>query len=103
MNAIATAAERREGIRLPYASRVMIVRGEQAWFAQVLDLSEGGCGAFRPDGCRLQEEEVVRLFFYPDDETNAVVVPARVARADDAHIGIEFHEPQSIPPSRHAK
>lgn len=81
----------------------MIVHGERAWFAQLLDLSEGGCGAFRPDGCKLQEEEVVRLFFYPNDETSAVIVPARVARTDESRIGIEFHEPQTIPPSHHAK
>ncbi|GAB3367652.1 MULTISPECIES: PilZ domain-containing protein [Lysobacteraceae] len=97
MNAIAPS-ERRDGDRVPYASRVMIVRGESAWFAQLLDLSEGGCGVFRPDGCELREDEVVRLFFYQDTETSAVIVPARVARIDGVRIGIEYHEPQAIPP-----
>ena len=77
----------------------MIVRGEMAWFAQLLDVSNGGCGVFRPDGCVLHEDEVVRLFFYQDGETAAVIVPARVARVSDSQIGIEYHEPQSIPPS----
>ena len=96
----ATSDERREGDRVPYASRVMIVRGESAWFAQLLDLSAGGCGVFRPDGCVLHEDEVVRLFFYQDGATSAVIVPARVARISDTLIGIEYHEPQAIPPSQ---
>lgn len=101
MNATALL-ERRDGNRVPYASRVMIVRGEAAWFAQLLDLSAGGCGVFRPDDCSLQEDEVVRLFFYQGDETGAVIVPARIARLDETRIGIEYHEPQAVPPSRPA-
>ena len=97
MDAVMTA-ERREENRVPFASRVMIVRGEDAWFAQVLDISAGGCGVFRPDGCVLLEDEIVRLFFYADGET-ATVVPARVARVSDTLVGIEYHELQSIPPS----
>ena len=93
------STERREGTRVPFASRVMIVRGEAAWFAQLLDLSAGGCGVFRPDGCVLHEDEIVRLFFYRDDEAPAVIVPARVARVGETQIGLEYHEPQSVPPS----
>lgn len=99
MDTATIAAERRDTGRVPFASRVMIVRGETAWFAQLLDASSGGCGVFRPDGCVLQEDEVVRLFFYQDGETAAVIVPARVARVSDTRIGIEYHEPQDIPPS----
>lgn len=102
MNATAHC-ERRDGNRVPYESRVMIVHGDRAWFTQLLDLSEGGCGAFRPDGCKLQQEEVVRLFFYPSEETSALIVPARVARTDESRLGIEFHEPQTIPPWHQAK
>jgi hypothetical protein len=91
--------DRRDGNRVPYASRVMIVRAESAWFAQLLDLSTGGCAVFRPDGCVLHEDEVVRLFFYQDGETAAVIVPARVARADDSRIGFEYHDPQTVPPT----
>lgn len=98
MDAVATL-ERREENRVPLASRVMIVRGESAWFAQVLDISPSGCGVFRPDACALLEDEVVRLFFYQDGETTAAIVPARVARVSDTRIGIEYHEPQRIPPS----
>ena len=97
MDAVATQ-ERREEARIPFASRVMIVRGEDAWFAQVLDISPSGCGVFRPDGCVLLEDEIVRLFFYPDGETAAAIVPARVARVSDTLIGIEYHEPQRVPP-----
>jgi hypothetical protein len=98
MDAVATQERREEG-RVPFASRVMIVRGEDAWFAQVLDISPSGCGVFRPDGCVLLEDEIVRLFFYQDGETAAAIVPARVARVCDTRIGIEYHEAQSIPPS----
>ncbi len=101
MDAVATH-ERREEDRVPFASRVMIVRGETAWFAQVLDISTSGCGVFRPDGCVLLEDEIVRLFFYQDGETAAAIVPARVARVCDTRIGIEYHEPQRIPPSLRA-
>ena len=95
----ALATERRDGERVPFGSRVMIVHGESAWFAQLLDLSEGGCGVFRPDGCALHEDEVIRLFFYQDDATNAVIVPARIARIDATRIGVEYHEPQTVPPT----
>lgn len=99
MDAAAIAEERRDADRVPYASRVMIVRADAAWFAQLLDLSAGGCGVFRPDGCVLQEDEVVRLFFYQDGETAAVIVPARVARMGEGRIGFEYHDPQTVPPS----
>jgi len=94
--------ERREETRVPLASRVMIVRGEAAWFAQLLDISASGCGLFRPDGCVLHEDEIVRLFFYQDGETAAAIVPARVARVSDSLIGIEYHESQRVPPSHRA-
>jgi NAD(P)-dependent dehydrogenase (short-subunit alcohol dehydrogenase family) len=71
---------------------------DAAWFAQALDISPSGCGVFRPDGCVLLEDEIVRLFFYPDGETAAAIVPARVARVSDTLIGIEYHEPQRVPP-----
>jgi hypothetical protein len=98
-----THSDRRDGDRVPYASRVMIVRGESAWFAQLLDMSEGGCGVFRPEGCTLLEDDVVRLFFYQEQETTAVIVTARVARVSDDQIGIEYHDPQTVPPARPAK
>lgn len=100
MDAVATY-DRREEDRVPFASRVMIVRGETAWFAQALDISTSGCGMFRPDGCVLREDEIVRLFFYQDGETAAAIVPARVACVCDTRIGIEYHEPQRIPPLQH--
>ena len=90
--------ERRIGGRLPVADRVMVVRGESAWFAELLDLSEGGCGIAPPTGCTLEEEEVVRLFFYRDDDSPPVIVPARIARVAASLIGIEYQEPQSVPP-----
>ena len=102
MNAV-SPSERRDADRVPYASRVMIVRGESAWFAQLLDLSEGGCGVFRPDGCTLAADEVVRLFFYQDDATTAVIVPARVARVADGQIGWNTTSRRSVPPSRPAE
>ena len=34
----ALGEDRRDGDRVPYAARVMIVRAESAWFAQLLDL-----------------------------------------------------------------
>lgn len=99
MNTV-SQTDRRDGTRVPYASRVMIVRGESAWFAQLLDMSEGGCGVFRPDGCTLVVDEVVRLFFYQEPDAAAVIVPARVARISEGQIGIEYHDPQTVPPSR---
>ena len=99
------ARERRDGDRVPFASRVLIVRGHAAWFAQLLDLSAGGCGVFRPADCDLAEDELVRLFFHQDDGAASindvsVNIAARIARADATRIGIEYHEPQAIPPAR---
>ena len=84
--------------RLPHAGRVMVVHGESAWFAELLDCSEGGCGLFRPADCTLELEDVVRLFFYSDTHP-VVIVTARVARITEAQLGIEYHEPQAIPPA----
>ena len=94
------AADRRDTDRVPYASRVMIVRGNAAWFAQLLDVSAGGCGVFRPAECDLDADELVRLFFHHDDGAVSVNIPARIARADATRIGIEYHELQAIPPTR---
>ena len=85
--------------RLPGAGRVMIVRGESAWFAELLDCSEGGCGMVRPADCTLELDDVVRLFFY-SDRNPVVIVTARVARLADAQVGMEYHEAQSVPPAR---
>lgn len=84
------------------AGRVMIVRGESAWFAEMLDCSEGGCGLSRPADCTVELDDVVRLFFYSDTHP-VVIVTARVARLTDTQIGIEYHEPQSIPPAPSAR
>ena len=97
MNTI-ESAERRLADRVPSAARVMIVHTKSAWFAELIDLSEGGCAALRPAGCELEAEALVRLFFY-DGGGPAVVVAARVARIDCERMGFEYHEPQSIPPA----
>jgi hypothetical protein len=94
------AGDRRDTDRVPFASRVMVVRGNTAWFAQLLDLSAGGCGVFRPADCDLAQDELVRLFFHQDDGAASVNVQARIARVDGNRIGIEYHEPQSLPPTR---
>ena len=84
--------------RKPGAGRVMVVRGESAWYVELLDCSEGGCGVVRPADCTLELDDVVRLFFYSDTHP-AVIVTARVARLTETQLGIEYHEPQSIPPA----
>ena len=95
-------AERRWGERLPYAARVMVVRGESAWYAQLHDFSDGGCGLFRPADCTLELDDVVRLFFYSDTHP-VVIVTARVARITETQLGLEYHKPQSIPPTPPAR
>ncbi len=85
--------------RVPFAARLMVVRGTVAWFVDLLDLSEGGCAVFRPEGSTLEEEQVVHLFFYMQDSAPAVMVPARVARINDRQIGFEYHESQTVPPT----
>ena len=91
--------EHRFTTRVPYAARVMVVRGEDAWLGEVVDLSEGGCGLFRPEGCQLDVAEVVQLVFF-DEPGPAVLVGARVARVHDGLLGFEYHEPQAVPPAR---
>jgi hypothetical protein len=90
--------ERRAGDRVPFAIQVMVVLDELAWAADVLDLSEGGCGIFRPQGCLLREGNVARLLFFQGPGP-AVSVSARIARVTERHIGFEYHELQTIPPS----
>jgi len=92
------ASDRRNADRVPFASQVMIVYGEFAWAADVLDMSEGGCGVFRPAGCLLRVGNVSRLLFFQGPGP-AVPVSARIAWINDRHIGFEYHEPQSVPPN----
>jgi len=89
--------------RVPFASRVMVVHGESAWFAELLDLSETGCGIFRPEGWVLEEDELVRLFFPRDDGSAAINVPGRVARVTPTRVGFEYHDTQTVPPSTRAR
>ncbi len=90
--------ERRFADRVPFAIQVLIQHGEVAWVADVLDLSEGGCGIFRPSGCLLREGNVAQLFFFQGSGP-AVLVSARIARVTERHIGFEYHDAQTIPPS----
>ncbi len=90
--------ERRFGDRVPFAMQVLIQHSDHAWVADVLDLSEGGCGIFRPAGCLLREGNVAQLYFF-EGAGRAVPVSARIARVTERHIGFEYHEPQTIPPS----
>ena len=85
--------------RVPYAARVMVIRGDEAWLAELVDLSEGGCGLFRPEGCSLQVAELVQLVFF-DEPGPAVLVGARVARVQEGLLGFEYHDPQQVPPVR---
>ena len=85
--------------RVPYAAQVMVIRGGEAWLAELTDLSEGGCGLFRPEGWTLEVAEIVQLVFF-EDPGPAVVVDARVARVENGSLGFEYHEPQAVPPVR---
>lgn len=85
--------------RVPYAARVMVIRSAQAWVGEVKDLSEGGCGLFRPADCVLEVAQIVQLVFF-DEPGPAVLVDARVARVEDGSLGFEYHEPQAVPPVR---
>ncbi len=91
--------EHRFSPRVPYAARVMVIRGEDAWLAELVDLSEGGCGLFRPEDCDIEVAEVVQLVFV-EEPGPAVLVGARVARVHDGLLGFEYHEPQQVPPVR---
>lgn len=90
-------SEQRWGERVPFAAHVLIGHGERAWLAQIQDLSEGGCGIFRPPGFDLQVAEIVTLYFHGAPGP-AEVVGARVARSEPGSVGFEYHEPQSVPP-----
>ena len=86
--------------RVPFAAKVMVLRDDQAWVGEVTDLSEGGCGLFRPSDCTLEVAEIVKLVFFDDIQAGpAVVVDARVARVEDGSLGFEYHETQSVPPA----
>ena len=85
--------------RVPYAARVMVIREQQAWLGEVKDLSEGGCGLFRPDECGLEVADIVQLVFF-EEPGPAVVVDARVARVENGSLGFEYHDMQAVPPTR---
>lgn len=89
----------RSSPRVPYASQLVVVHGPDAWRTELQDISEGGCGVFRPRDCDLEVGLLVRLFFI-NEPGRAVGIDARVARDDQRSLGFEYHEPQLIPPSR---
>lgn len=89
--------ERRASVRMPYPIKVLIQYSDLAWAADALDLSEGGCGVFRPPGCLLHVGNVAQLYFF-EGPGPAVRVSARIARVTERHIGFEYHEPQQVPP-----
>lgn len=88
----------RDETRVPFAGMALVVRGEQAWVCELQDLSNSGCGLFRPTACTLEEADLVHVYFF-EAVGPAVPVAGRVARVDFTSIGIEYHEPQSIPPT----
>ncbi len=53
---------------------------------------------FRPGGCLLHEGNVAQLLFFSGTGP-AVPVSARIARVTERHLGFEYHELQTIPPS----
>jgi hypothetical protein len=71
--------ERRESPRVPYARKVLVQYSDMAWVADVLDLSVGGCGIYRPAGCLLNPGNVAQLFFF-EGTGPAVRVSACIAR-----------------------
>ena len=91
------AHDKRFSTRVPYAMQVLVLRDGDAWVADVLDLSEGGCGVFKPANCDLQEGNVADLYFFAG-AGRAVKVSSRIARVTDRHVGFEYHEWQSVPP-----
>ena len=94
----ATDTNRRSGGRVPYAMQVLIVSGEHAWVADVVDLSEGGCGVFRPKLCCLAPGNMAQLYFF-QGVGPAVAVSALIARVAERHLGFEYHELQTVPPT----
>lgn len=92
-----TDDDKRFADRVPFAAELLVVRDDAAWRAELTDLSAGGCGAFRPEDCDLEEDALVRLFFLAGPG-RAVAVDARVARDDPRRLGFEYHEPQLVPP-----
>lgn len=91
--------DRRWAERVPYACLVTVVKDEQAWLAEVQDMSNGGCGIFRPARWTLQEADVVVLVFH-EGPGPAAVVGARVAWIGETDVGFEYHEEQAIPPQK---
>lgn len=92
-----TEANQRSSNRIPYAAELVVVSGRHAWRAELTDLSEGGCGVFRPFECDLEEGLLVQLFFL-DETGHGEGVDARVARDDPRRLGFEYHEPRPLPP-----
>lgn len=88
----------RTAARVPYASQLLVIHGQDAWCTELQDISEGGCGVFRPADCDLEVGLLVRLFFV-DGPGRTVGINARVARDDRRSLGFEYHEPQHIPPA----
>lgn len=91
-------SDRRFGSRVPYAMQVLIVSSDQAWVADVADLSEGGCGVFRPKSCFLAPGNMAQLFFFSGTGP-AVAVSALIARVGERHLGFEYHDLQTVPPT----
>jgi hypothetical protein len=90
-------AAHRDSDRVPFAAQLMVLHDGRGWFADLYDLSAGGCAVFRPDGWSPQIDDLVQLFFRRS-EGAAGDVAARVARVTTSLVGFEYHDPQPVPP-----
>ncbi len=100
MNPPSSGGNQRFFDRVPYAADLLVVHEREAWRTGLRDVSAGGCSAFRPADCDLEEGTLVRLFFV-DGPGRAIGIDARVARDDPRSLGFEYHEPQPVPPASH--
>lgn len=92
-----TETSRRGWVRVPFAAQLMVLHDGSGWFADLYDLSAGGCAVFRPEAWSPQADNLVQLFFRRGGgSTNRV--DARVARVTPTLVGFEYHDVQLVPP-----
>lgn len=85
--------ERRQVVRMTGQAQVLAVGAEQAFLAEITDLSDGGCRLRRPRGWPFHINQIVRLYIF-NAPGPAQVVDARIAWYQDEDMGMEFQPPR---------
>lgn len=80
--------EKRHFTRIAFDASARLIRGDNDWPTQLLDISLKGALVEQPTGAALQSGEAVTLYLLLSDEETEIRMEGHVAHVEQAHVGI---------------